>query len=420
MPTRRRTSAMTSACAFFVRDESILLSNLGDSHLAAFTVDEYGRRGKNAETRFGSPAAPTNQRPAEHWSSAEKVSGTSGRREPFGGWSPLGCTSSNTRSEKQSEAHSGAARCRHQVLPRLTVVAGSFDSAVAAHDVRSESDSSFESGARPFTQEPIRASSLSVLGARTRMPGRDRDSPRFKNRSAVRKQSSSSRRAGRDLVEPAGGSQPCSGLVVVGPPESPGDRIIAGVAEAGLDMPEAADLVIGHVVGCHRGSAAAQWNTAGPSVRLGAFPACASGHTEPRAAAGLADRHSVRADEGHLGRRHLGCRSTACDGSVGLECDPELNPRQDRPPVAARLPRHAWPARPITWSPERDRASWLHLRPRFGRRFGGRGHRGHSSSGIFSHNDITALITSSAARAPPRTPPLPRAIGRGALAVRWT
>ena len=91
--------------------------------------------------------------------------------------------------------------------------------------------------------------------------------------------------------------------------------IIAGLADAGLDMTEAADLVVGTSSGA----------TAAAHVRSGIPPAellasvlspPLSGRTEPGAAAVIADVHVVRADEGHRRRRHLGNRFTTCNGSV--------------------------------------------------------------------------------------------------------
>ena len=72
--------------------------------------------------------------------------------------------------------------------------------------------------------------------------------------------------------------------------------IIAGLAEAGLDMTEAADLVIGTSSGA----------TAAAQVRSGITGT----------AAVPANGHRVRTDEGHRRRRHLGGRSTTCDGRV--------------------------------------------------------------------------------------------------------
>ena len=92
--------------------------------------------------------------------------------------------------------------------------------------------------------------------------------------------------------------------------------IIAGLAEAGLDMTEAADLVIGTSSGA----------TAAAQLRSGIPPA------ELLASAATSATDLQRAM-----------------GTFGLECDAILGPTagQHRAVVAARLPRHEWPARPV-------------------------------------------------------------------------
>ena len=92
--------------------------------------------------------------------------------------------------------------------------------------------------------------------------------------------------------------------------------IIAGLAEAGLDMTETAGPGDRHLGRCHRGSAGAQRYTSGRTAGLGAVPAGSTGRTEPGTAAVPADGRGVRADEGHRRRRHLGSRSATCDGRV--------------------------------------------------------------------------------------------------------
>ena len=92
--------------------------------------------------------------------------------------------------------------------------------------------------------------------------------------------------------------------------------VIAGLAEAGIDMTEAADLVIGTSSGA----------TAAAQVRSGIPPAelLASILSEPvppvgqnrQGSAAAADGRGLRADEGHRRRSHLGCRSMPCDGRV--------------------------------------------------------------------------------------------------------
>src|ERR1700679_1502225 len=94
--------------------------------------------------------------------------------------------------------------------------------------------------------------------------------------------------------------------------------VIAGLAEAGIDMTEAADLVIGTSSGA---TAAAQVRSGIPPAELLASilsepvpPVGQKGPPPP----GPADGHGVRADEGHRRCRHLGSRSTTCDGRVRL------------------------------------------------------------------------------------------------------
>ncbi len=79
--------------------------------------------------------------------------------------------------------------------------------------------------------------------------------------------------------------------------------IIAGLAEAGLDMTEAADLVIGTSAGATAAAQVRSGILAGRTAVIGAFPAGATRYTEPGTAAVDADDHGVRADEGHRRRR---------------------------------------------------------------------------------------------------------------------
>jgi transposase len=95
--------------------------------------------------------------------------------------------------------------------------------------------------------------------------------------------------------------------------------VIAGLAEAGIDMTEAADLVIGTSSGA---TAAAQVRSRRipPADLLASVlsPAGSTGRTEPARAAVHADGRRPRADAGHRRRSHLGCRSIPCDGRVRL------------------------------------------------------------------------------------------------------
>jgi NTE family protein len=125
--------------------------------------------------------------------------------------------------------------------------------------------------------------------------------------------------------------------------------IIAGLAEAGLDMTEAADLVIGTSSGA---TAAAQVRSGIPPAEL--FSSVLSASIQPSGQnrrrppalpmATVFERMRVISD----------AATSAADlqramGAFGLECDSILgaSARQHRAVVAARLPRHEWPARPI-------------------------------------------------------------------------
>ena len=124
--------------------------------------------------------------------------------------------------------------------------------------------------------------------------------------------------------------------------------IIAGVAEAGLDMTEAADLVIGTSSGA-TGQRRCAVDTAGRSVRLGAVPArqpAGQNRGRPPALPMATVFERMRAISA--------AATSAADqqramGAFGLECDSilESTAGQHRAVVAARLPRHEWPARPI-------------------------------------------------------------------------
>jgi NTE family protein len=125
--------------------------------------------------------------------------------------------------------------------------------------------------------------------------------------------------------------------------------IIAGLAEAGLDMTEAADLVVGTSSGA----------TAAAHVRSGIPPAelLASVLSEP---VQPVERHRERPPSLPMATvfermRAIGAAATsAADlrramGAFGLESDSILAPaaRQRRAIVAARLPRPRWPDRPM-------------------------------------------------------------------------
>jgi NTE family protein len=126
--------------------------------------------------------------------------------------------------------------------------------------------------------------------------------------------------------------------------------LIAGLAEAGRDLTEAADLV----VGTSSGSTTAAW------VRSGIPPAelLASVLSEPNRPVGQHGERppSLPVDTVFERMRAIGAAATsAADlqramGAFGLESDSILGPAaagQRRAMVAARLPRHEWPDRPM-------------------------------------------------------------------------
>jgi NTE family protein len=125
--------------------------------------------------------------------------------------------------------------------------------------------------------------------------------------------------------------------------------IIAGLAEAGPDMTEAADLVIGTSSGA----------TAAAQVRSGLPPAelLASVLSPPPRAAGHSQKQppSLPMDTVFERMRAIGAAATSAGdlqramGAFGLESDSVLGPgaRQWRDMVAARLPRLEWSDRPM-------------------------------------------------------------------------
>jgi NTE family protein len=126
--------------------------------------------------------------------------------------------------------------------------------------------------------------------------------------------------------------------------------LIAGLAEAGLDLTEAADLV----VGTSSGSTTAAW------VRSGIPPAelLASVLSAPVRPAGQSREQSPPPAMATLFERMraIGAAATsAADlqramGAFGLASDAALGPaaaQARRATVAARLPRHEWPDRPM-------------------------------------------------------------------------
>ena len=125
--------------------------------------------------------------------------------------------------------------------------------------------------------------------------------------------------------------------------------IIAGLAEAGLDMTEAADLVVGTSAGA---TAAAQVRSGMPAAEL-----LAAVLSEPARAAGQNRERppSLPMATVFERMRAIGAAATsAADlqramGAFGLESDSTIGPAagQRRAMVAARLPRPEWPDRPM-------------------------------------------------------------------------
>jgi NTE family protein len=125
--------------------------------------------------------------------------------------------------------------------------------------------------------------------------------------------------------------------------------VIAGLANAGLDMTEAADLVIGTSSGA----------TAAALVRSGIPPAelLASVLSPPAQPAGQNRERppSLPTAAVYERMRAIGAAATSATdlrramGAFGLESDPALEPGagQRRAIVAARLPRREWPGRPM-------------------------------------------------------------------------
>ena len=126
--------------------------------------------------------------------------------------------------------------------------------------------------------------------------------------------------------------------------------VIAGLAEAGLDLTEAADLV----VGTSSGSTTAAWVRSGiPAAEL-----LASVLSEPVRPVGRSrERPPSPAMATVFERmRAIGAAATSAAGlqramgAFGLESDSNFPPgaaEQRRALVAARLPRHDWPDRPM-------------------------------------------------------------------------
>ena len=126
--------------------------------------------------------------------------------------------------------------------------------------------------------------------------------------------------------------------------------VIAGLAEAGIDMTEAADLVIGTSSGA---TAAAQVRSGIPPADLLAsvlsppVPPVGQNRQGPRSPPMAAVYERMRAIDAAATSAVDLCRAM---GAFGLESDATLGPtaaEQRRAMVAARLPRKQWPDRPM-------------------------------------------------------------------------
>jgi NTE family protein len=125
--------------------------------------------------------------------------------------------------------------------------------------------------------------------------------------------------------------------------------VIAGLAEAGLDMTEAADLVVGTSAGA---TAAAQLRSGIPLAEL--LASVLSPQVQPVGQNRERPPSLPMATVFERMRAIGAAATTAADlqramGAFGLECDSILGPgtEQRRAMVAARLPRREWPERPM-------------------------------------------------------------------------
>src|SRR6202035_4470923 len=125
--------------------------------------------------------------------------------------------------------------------------------------------------------------------------------------------------------------------------------VVAGLAEAGLDMTEAADLVVGTSSGA---TAAAQLRSGIPPAEL--FASVLSPPVQPVGQNRERPSALPMATVFERMRAISAAAASAADlqramGAFGLECDSilESTAGHHRSVVAARLPRHEWPARPM-------------------------------------------------------------------------
>ena len=166
---------------------------------------------------------------------------------------------------------------------------------------------------------------IHLAHARPRAPARQRLGhshihPALQRRAAHRSRERQMRHRPGDLPLPGRRPSAHDVALVLGGGGAAGNAwtigVLAGLAEAGLDMTEAADVVIGTSSGA---IAAARVRSGMPPAELLASvltPRAQSGRTEPRTTAGPTDGHGVRAHESHLRRRHLGSGASTCDGRI--------------------------------------------------------------------------------------------------------
>ena len=160
-----------------------------------------------------------------------------------------------------------------------------------------------------------------------------------------------------ESLPPAGGEAPPvtpgSVALVLGGGGAAGNAweigIIAGLAEAGLDLAQAADLIVGTSAGA---TAAAQVRSGIPAAEL--LASVLSGPARPAGPGGERPPSLPMTTVFERMRAISAAATSAAElrramGAFGLESDSALGPgaAQRRATVAARLPRPDWPDRPM-------------------------------------------------------------------------
>ena len=190
--------------------------------------------------------------------------------------------------------------------------------------------------------------------------------------------------------------------------------VIAGLAEAGIDLAEVSDLMIGTSSGA---TAAAQVRSGIPPAELLApilsdpAPPVGQDRQGPPSPPMAAVYERIRAIGAAATSAVDLCRAM---GAFGLESDPTLGPtaaEQRRAMVAARLPHQQWPKRPMIVAAVNaltgelvafDRDSGVDLVDAVT--------AATALPGRSPHTTSTARAISTVACAPPKTPTLPRAM----------